>query len=225
MKPGPVGRHDDLLAELRRRASRIVGSVASVVAPPADELDQRHDRHRAEEVHADEPLRAAPAETASASRSIEIELVFVAKIVAAGARASRSRPERRLHVDVLEDGLDDEVGVGDRARDASVGLDPGEGRVRARRLEMRPFATDRARLSAIRSRPAVGARELGLVQRRRACRPPHGPARCRGPSGRRRRRRRVSIDMPSKPTRSRGTVRSIGSASISRSAAAYGSSS
>ena len=55
----PVGRDDDLLAQLAGevadgRLGRVVGRGA------ADELDQRHHRHGAEEVHADEPGARGP---------------------------------------------------------------------------------------------------------------------------------------------------------------------
>ena len=52
-----VGGHDDLLAELGRQVVQgRHGLVRGVAA--ADQLDQRHDRHRAEEMHAHEPLAA-----------------------------------------------------------------------------------------------------------------------------------------------------------------------
>ena len=91
-------------------------SASSRIAPPsrrcrraADQLDERHHRHRAEEVHPDEPRAPRRRATASARRSIEIELVFEAKI-AAPARARRAPPELPLDLEVLEHGLDDEVG-------------------------------------------------------------------------------------------------------------------
>ena len=51
-------------------------------------------------------------DTASASRSIAIELVFEAKIVAGGASAVQLAPQRGLDGDVLEDRLDDEIRLG-----------------------------------------------------------------------------------------------------------------
>ena len=63
----PVGRHDDLLAELGRQlADRLDRLVRRVAA--ADQLDQRHDRHGAEEVHPDEPRGAGRRTRASARR-------------------------------------------------------------------------------------------------------------------------------------------------------------
>ena len=66
--------------------------------------------------------------TASARRWIAIDEVFEAKIAGAGAMPVEIAPERRLDGEVLEDRLDDEVGVGD-AREVSGGFDAGERRV------------------------------------------------------------------------------------------------
>ncbi len=50
---GPVGRDDDLLAESCAEVADCgLGRVVRVTA--ADQLDERHDRHRAEEMHPDE---------------------------------------------------------------------------------------------------------------------------------------------------------------------------
>ena len=109
--------------------------------------------------------------TAVASRSIEIDEVFVAKMAAAGARPSRSRPQARLDVDVLEHGLDDEVRVAAAAR-SSVAVIRAEDRRRPRRCQ--PAFRDRSfevardprrgrpplvRAPARRGRPAAGRRE------------------------------------------------------------------
>ena len=56
----PVAADDDLLAQLGRdRAHARLGRVIRLGA--TDQLDERHDRHRAEEVHADEAGAAAVA--------------------------------------------------------------------------------------------------------------------------------------------------------------------
>ena len=163
-----------------RRLRRVVGGRAS------DQLDQRHHRHGAEEVHADEPGPARVRPTASARRSIEIDDVFEAKTAAAGAIPSSSAHSARLHVDVLEHRLDDEVRVRRRA-EVVCRHEAGERRVAILRgepaLRDRPLEVGRNPVTA-----GHGARKVRLVERRRACRSPRGPARSRCPSGRRPRR-------------------------------------
>ena len=92
-EPGPVRLSDDLLAQLGRDlADARLGGVGRRGA--TDQLDQRHHRHRAEEVHADEAGRRLSL-TAAARRVIEIELVLLAKIAPAGAMRVELREERR----------------------------------------------------------------------------------------------------------------------------------
>ena len=162
MKPGRSRRGDDLLAELRRRASRTAASVASVVAGAADQLDQRHDRHRAEEVHADEARPARRARPPPASRSIEIELVLRGEDRGRRRDARRAPPERPLDRVVLEDGLDDEVGVRRRP--------PVDGRPD-------PAEHGRRRSSAVE--PALGDGALEVAGDPRRGRPRPGRARAR----------------------------------------------
>ena len=73
----------------------MASTVSSEVSLAADQLHERHDRHRAEEVHAEEPRSAAPCETASASRWIAIELVFEAKIARRRGEPVELAPEAR----------------------------------------------------------------------------------------------------------------------------------
>ena len=160
----PVGRDDDLLAELGRRGRGSAASVASVGRRAADELDQRHDRHRAEEVHADEARPALAATTASASRSIAIELVFVAKIAAGGATPSSSRHSARLDVDVLEDRLDDEVGVGGASPRSSVATMRPRVASRSSAVEL-ALGDGPLEVAGDPVAAGVGAREVGLVER------------------------------------------------------------
>ena len=84
----------------------------------------------------------------------------MAKIAAGGAIGVELAPERALDRHVLEDGLDDEVGLGGasqvvgRARSARASR-------RAPRRSSRPLATARSRLPAIRSRPASARARSG----------------------------------------------------------------
>ena len=61
---------------------------------PADQLDQRHDRHRIEEMHADEALRTR--RCAAASAVIEIDEVFVASTACGAMISSACCMMRRL---------------------------------------------------------------------------------------------------------------------------------
>ena len=77
-----------------------------------------------------------------------------------GRRASSVAPEGRLDVEVLEDRLDDEVGVGDGLE--VVGRRrPGRAWRRALGASSWPLATARSRLPAIRSRPASARARSG----------------------------------------------------------------
>ena len=177
-EPRPVGRDDDLLAELAGRAPRTASTVSSDVAWPrisstsgmtgtglkkciprnrsrarrTDRLGQAVDRDRAR-VRGEDRVRAA--------------------------RAGRAPATGLLDVEVLEDGLDDEVRVARRAE--VVGrVDPRQRRVARPRVE--PALGDGpVEVAGDPVAAGLGPREVGLVQRRRACRSRRGPGRCRGP--------------------------------------------
>ena len=157
-EPGPVGGHDDLLAELGRQGAdglhRLVGGGLA-----ADELDERHDRDRAEEMHPDEPRPPRPGSTASASRWIAIELVFEAKIARRRRVPVELPPQLGLDRQVLEDRLDDEVGARPRL---GVGgrLDPGQRRLALVGRE-RPLSTARWRLPRCARVPASARARSG----------------------------------------------------------------
>ena len=70
-------------------------------------------------------------------------------------------PQRALDAEVLEDRLDDEVRIGDRGRGRTSASTPAERRVASLGASSRPFATDRSRLPAIRSRPASARARSG----------------------------------------------------------------
>ena len=73
-KPGAVLHDDRRLAQALGDSASAAATVASVGLQPADQLDQRHHRHRVEEVHADE--RSPGRDVAAASLVIEIDDVF-----------------------------------------------------------------------------------------------------------------------------------------------------
>ena len=84
----------------------------------------------------------------------------------AGRRDARRAPPtaRVFTAEVLEHRLDDQVRVGGRAE--VVGRRPAApASRRGPPASSRPLATDRSRLPAIRSRPAIGPREVRLVER------------------------------------------------------------
>ena len=184
----PVGRDDDLLAELGGevadgRLGRVVGRGAT------DELDQRHDRHRAEEVHADEPARAAPRRPPRPAGRWRSRRCSRRRSRPAG-RCRRARAHSaRLDVEVLEHRLDDEVGVARprRGRPSGRGGPASRRGPPARAGPSRPTARGCPRSGRGRPRRAPAPARTG----RPACRWPRGPGRCRGPSARRRRRTRA----------------------------------
>ena len=129
-------------------------------------------------------------------------------------------PERRLDVDVLEHGLDDEVGVAPAASSSAVGRSGrGSRRDRPRRAGPSRRPARGCRRSA-RGRPRPGR---GRARRGRpACRSRRGPGRCHGPSARRRRRRPARCS--SGPAYAVGPPSSGEARASEPSAAAYGSS-
>ena len=141
-EPRAIRRDDDLLVHLGRDgADGGLRVVARRRAP--DQLDQRHDRDRAEEVHADEP---GPARFANRRRK---PIDRDRRRVRGEDRAFRGapievRPECRLHRHVLEHRLDHEVDLLRRCevigrrdqREDSVALGGIEAALRDRSLEV-----------------------------------------------------------------------------------------
>ena len=154
-------------------SSRIAASVVVARGGAADQLDERHDGHRAEEVHAHEAGTARLGDRGS--EAVDRDRARVRGEDRRGGRLGvETPPEVRLDVEVLEDRLDDEIGAGrPRTGRPSPGHDPGSRP--ARPVRACPSATARSRLAAIRSRPASARPRSGSIQRRRACRSPRGP--------------------------------------------------
>ena len=105
--------------------------------------------------------------TASARRWIAIELVFEAKIAAAGAMRVELAPQALLDLEVLEDGLDDEVRVGDARRGRpSARSGPS---VASRSSCVEPALRDRpVEVAGDPLAAGLGPGEVRLVQRRPA---------------------------------------------------------
>ena len=164
MKPGPVGRHDDLLVELagqlpdrapRSRRRSPMPRISSISGMTGTGLKKWIPTKRARRALADrrgEPVDRDRRGVRGEDRGGRGDPVEVG-------------PQRGLDVDVLEHGLDDEVGVGG-GREVVRGGDAGEDRVAVRGVE-RLFATARSRLPAIRSRPASARASVRLVERDR----------------------------------------------------------
>ena len=123
------GRSTDTMTCLPSSAdsARIVASVSFVVAAPRISSMSGMTGTGLKKCMPTNVARRS-SETASARRSIAIELVLEAKIVAGGASASSSCHSVGLHVDVLEDRLDHEVRLGN-ACPVVGGDDPPERRV------------------------------------------------------------------------------------------------
>ena len=100
--------------------------------------------------------------TASASRWIAIDDVFEAKIASGRRDRVELAPQGRLDREVLEDGLDDEVGVGD-AREVGGRLDAGERRV-AVRLGEAALGDRAVQVAGDPIAARLGAREVRFVQ-------------------------------------------------------------
>ena len=122
--------------------------------------------------------------------------VFEAKIAPAGAMPRRARARARvLTAEVLEHRLDRRGRRRAAAARSAVGVDPLEDRVAlvGRRAGPCDGALEVARDPlAAGLAPAPGRARTG----RPSCRSPHGPGRCRGPSARRRPRRRARSSWP-----------------------------
>ena len=133
-EPGPVGRDDELLAELvGHLADGRLGRVARRRA--ADELDQRHDRHRAEEVHARRTARAAPARRPRRGCRSRSSSCSRRRSSSSGARSSRRRHSSRLTSTSSNTASIDEVG---RAGEVEVVRrdDPPDDRVALVRIDL-----------------------------------------------------------------------------------------
>ena len=161
MKPGRSAETMSFLPSASV-SSRMAASVASVVAGAADQLDERHHRHRAEEVHPDEAL-AASRRDRRGERVDRDRAGVRGEDRGCGRERVELAPERLLDVDVLEHGLDDEIGVADggqvrRRRHAAEDRVPG-GLVQ---LSLRDRAIE---VAGDPVTPGLGAREIGLVER------------------------------------------------------------
>ena len=157
-EPGPVDGHDDLLAELRRQGAHgLDGLVGGGLA--ADELDERHDRHRAEEVHADEPGPALRLDRLGQPMDRDRARV-----------RGEDRGRRRVAVELAPQlGLDGERPrrrprsrgrLRRRPRASAVGSIRASVASRSSAVR-RPLSTARWRLPAMRSRPAVARARSG----------------------------------------------------------------
>ena len=114
MKPGRSVETMTCLPRARGQGPDGVDRLVARVAA-ADELDERHDRHGAEEMHPDEPLATRSADRLGQPVDGDRRGVRGEDRVRRGQPVELA-PERRLDRDVLEHGLDDEVGAGDARR-------------------------------------------------------------------------------------------------------------
>ena len=161
----------------------LVGRVAT-----ADEFDQRHDRDRTEEMHADEPGATFPRDRLGQPMDRDRRRVR-GEDGGFGRHAIELAPQGRLDGEVLEDGFDDEIGVG-RVGDIRRGPDPGEGRITVLGGEpaLRHGSIEVGRRSLPDPpQPAPGPARTAPPP----ARSPRGPGRSRGPSTRRQPRRPV----------------------------------
>ena len=105
-KPGKSfasrGRLAEILGERDDRRGRLVRGLHG-----ADHLDELQHRHRVEEVHADHPVGPA---VAAASDVIGIDDVFEARIASGGSDVVGAPEDLLLHLGVLDDRLDHEIG-------------------------------------------------------------------------------------------------------------------
>ena len=105
----------------------------------ADDLDQREDRRRVEEVHADDALRARHRVRDSVTESAD---VFVASTAPSATIALQLSEELALGVQILDDRLDDEVAPG-QVRRARSWCSGERARRPALRRVSRAFSTPR----------------------------------------------------------------------------------
>ena len=103
-------------------------------------------------------VRARPPRPAGGSRSSSCSR---RRSPSAGATRRARATARRLTAEVLEDRLDDEVGVAPRPRGRRSAAIRAERRVALGRSSSRPLATARSRLPAMRSRPASARARSG----------------------------------------------------------------
>ena len=102
-------------------------------------------------------------ETASARRSIEIELVFEAKIGLGGRALVELRPEVALDLEILEHGLDDEIR---RSNEVEVVRRRHAGENRRSLVRGQLALRDRSiEIAGDPVAPRLRPREVGLVQR------------------------------------------------------------
>ena len=188
-KPGRVVAADRMLAELLaervRRLERLVGRQLR-----ADDLDERHQRRRVEEVHADDALRASTSRPRSPSPRAR-------RCSSRARRLPRQMPlelgeERLLRRELLDDRLDHEVAVGEVGEVGRQREPPDRG-IAGVLLELplldlaREEVRDPVARAARRARPTPRGRPSRRRPRRRAARSPR-------PS--RRARRRRPSDLP-----------------------------
>ena len=105
MKPGVERACTGVLPQ-RLLSSKIAAATSASVCEPGDDLDQLHQRHRVEEVHADEP---AGCSRPLASAVIEIDEVLVASTRPRADHGLELAEERALGIEVLDDRLDDQA--------------------------------------------------------------------------------------------------------------------
>ena len=201
-EPGPVRRHDDLLAE-RGRTAR--GS------PPRSRRPCRWPRMSSisgmtgtglKKCMPDEP--AAPLLRDGLGQAVDRDRRRVRGEDRARRRdAIELAPERRLDREVLEDGLDDEVGVARRPRCPRSARSGRASRPAPRRSACPWRRPGRGCRRSGRGRPPPGRGPARTGPRRGRSR--HGPGRCRGPSAPRRPRRPAgsssACDLPAAPPR------------------------
>ena len=157
----------------------IAAAVSSDVCAAADHLHELQHRHRVEEVHPDHafgPLGDAAERCDRDRRGVRGEHRLVGKDPVCAAE------EVLLHRRVLDDRLDHQVG-GHELVDGAPARAPHPGRRRPSRRASRG--------SAHRAEPAFGGAGHGVVAARHGGRTLPRPARCRLPSGPRRRRERA----------------------------------
>ena len=158
------GRSAETMTCLPSSAARLADRPRRLVRGrrAADQLDERHDRHGAEEVHPDEsgaPRRARPPRPGGRSRSSSCSR----RRSRARARARRApRHSAGLTSASSKTASIDEVRVGDGGRDRRR-RDRAPASRRAPRRQ-RALVDRRSRLPAIRSRPASRPGEVRLVQ-------------------------------------------------------------
>ena len=108
-KPGVSLQRIGLLPSRAANASAVSNGVVGRELR-AHDLDERHQRRRVEEVHADDALGRDVAAAIAVTDSAD---VLVARIVSAPADPLELGEERLLRLELLDDRLDHEVAVGE----------------------------------------------------------------------------------------------------------------